>query len=87
MDVPSLRRYSLSGRYWNQIFTERALEPAGESGRVKFRTRAWFNENPESRNFFVAGVLVIVRGIFLKGMGGTMAADAPSPSLGGAPVF
>ncbi|MBN2577623.1 MAG: ABC transporter permease [Pirellulales bacterium] len=29
-------------------------------GRPELRTRAWFNENLESRNFFVPGVLVIV---------------------------
>jgi ABC-2 type transport system permease protein len=29
-------------------------------GRPDLRTRAWFNENLESRNFFVPGVLVIV---------------------------
>jgi ABC-2 type transport system permease protein len=39
---------------------ERALGPAGKTGRVELRTRAWFNENLESRNFFVPGVLVIV---------------------------
>lgn len=39
---------------------ERAFGPAGKTGRVELRTRAWFNENLESRNFFVPGVLVIV---------------------------
>ena len=29
-------------------------------GRVDLRTRAWFNENLESRNFYVPGVIVIV---------------------------
>ncbi len=27
---------------------------------MDFRTRAWFNENLESRNYFVPGVIVIV---------------------------
>jgi ABC-2 type transport system permease protein len=39
---------------------DRTLGPAGKTGRVELRTRAWFNENLESRNFFVPGVLVIV---------------------------
>ncbi|MEN6406288.1 MAG: ABC transporter permease, partial [Thermoguttaceae bacterium] len=39
---------------------ERALGPAGRVGTVSLRARAWFNENLESRNFFVPGVLVIV---------------------------
>ncbi len=34
--------------------------PAGKTGTVDLRTRAWFNENLESRNFFVPGVLVVV---------------------------
>ena len=34
--------------------------PAGKIGYIDLRTRAWFNENLESRNFFVPGVLVIV---------------------------
>jgi ABC-2 type transport system permease protein len=49
--------------YSAQILTQRidrALGPAGRSGSVDLRTRAWFNENLESRNFFVPGVLVVV---------------------------
>lgn len=49
--------------YSEQILTERidrALGPAGRPGQVDLRTRAWFNENLESRNFFVPGVLVVV---------------------------
>ena len=49
--------------YSERILTERverAMGPAGKIGRVELRTRAWFNENLESRNFFVPGVLVIV---------------------------
>ncbi len=72
MEVPSLRRCSLSGRSCNQILTEcaeRTLGPAGKTGRAKLRPRAWFHENLESRDFFVPGALVIVRSIFLKGVG------------------
>ena len=39
---------------------ERATGRAGKPGQVELETRAWFNENLESRNFFVPGVLVIV---------------------------
>jgi ABC-2 type transport system permease protein len=42
---------------------ERAMGPAGKLGGVDLRSRAWFNENLESRNFFVPGVLVIVVGL------------------------
>jgi ABC-2 type transport system permease protein len=49
--------------YSSQVLTQRienALGPAGRSGSVDLRTRAWFNDNLESRSFFVPGVLVIV---------------------------
>ncbi len=39
---------------------DREAGPAGRTGSVDLRTRAWFNENLESRNFYVPGVLVIV---------------------------
>ncbi|MBU4271645.1 MAG: ABC transporter permease [Planctomycetes bacterium] len=39
---------------------ERAFGPAGKTGTIDLQTRAWFNENLESRNFFVPGVLMIV---------------------------
>lgn len=39
---------------------ERAFGPAAKTGTIDLRTRAWFNENLESRNFFVPGVLMIV---------------------------
>jgi ABC-2 type transport system permease protein len=39
---------------------ERRLGAVSLPGRVELRTRAWFNENLESRNFYVPGVLVIV---------------------------
>lgn len=39
---------------------ERAYGPVGKTGTLDLRTRAWFNENLESRNFYVPGVLMIV---------------------------
>jgi ABC-2 type transport system permease protein len=33
---------------------------AEEPGRVELRTRAWFNENLESRNFYVPGVIALI---------------------------
>jgi ABC-2 type transport system permease protein len=53
----------IASAYSEQILVERvgrALGPAGKTGRVELRTRAWFNENLESRDFYVPGVLVIV---------------------------
>ncbi len=38
----------------------RQLGAVREPGRIDLRTRAWFNENLESRNYFVPGVIVIV---------------------------
>jgi ABC-2 type transport system permease protein len=32
----------------------------GKPGRVELETRAWFNDNLESRNFYVPGVIAIV---------------------------
>jgi len=49
--------------YSEQVLAERVdrmFGPAGKTGNVDLRTRAWFNENLESRNFFVPGVLVVV---------------------------
>ena len=39
---------------------ERLIGAINLPGRPELETRAWFNENLESRNFFVPGVLVIV---------------------------
>jgi ABC-2 type transport system permease protein len=53
----------IASAYSEQILiqrVDRALGPAGKTGRVELRTRAWFNENLESRDFYVPGVLVIV---------------------------
>ncbi|MEN6450952.1 MAG: ABC transporter permease [Thermoguttaceae bacterium] len=53
----------ISTAYSEQVLVERiekAFGRAGRTGAVELRTRAWFNENLESRNFYVPGVLVIV---------------------------
>ena len=47
-----------------QLLVERFAAAVGRAARGRawsdLRTRAWFNENLESRNFFVPGVIVIV---------------------------
>ncbi|NLF07372.1 MAG: ABC transporter permease [Pirellulaceae bacterium] len=53
----------IAAAYSKQVLVERVerlLGPAARTGSVDLRTRAWFNENLESRNFFVPGVLMIV---------------------------
>jgi ABC-2 type transport system permease protein len=53
----------ISQSYSERVLAERVdrmLGPMGKTGTVDLRTRAWFNENLESRNFFVPGVLVVV---------------------------
>ena len=39
---------------------QRTLGGVRMPGRIDLRTRAWFNDNLESRNFYVPGVIVIV---------------------------
>lgn len=54
---------NIATAYSNQILmqrVDRTMGPAGRTRGVDTRTRAWFNENLESRNFFVPGVLVMV---------------------------
>jgi len=49
--------------YSDQILVERLGRLGGAAqlpGRVTLRTRAWFNENLESRNYFVPAVIVVV---------------------------
>jgi ABC-2 type transport system permease protein len=49
--------------YSERVLTERverAAGPAGKTGRFQLLTRAWFNENLDSTNFFVPGVIVVV---------------------------
>jgi ABC-2 type transport system permease protein len=46
-----------------QLLVERFTRQLGmtrDAGLVELKSRAWFNENLESRNFFVPGVIVIV---------------------------
>jgi ABC-2 type transport system permease protein len=53
----------ITSAYSEHLTVERYQKTAGTSdlpGRPDLRTRAWFNENLESRNFYVPGVLVIV---------------------------
>ena len=54
----SPRRYSRADPA-SSASSGRRGRPASPAG-VELRTRAWFNENLESRNFYVPGVLVIV---------------------------
>jgi ABC-2 type transport system permease protein len=53
----------IAGAYSQNILVkkyERLIGAVNMPGRPQLETRAWFNENLESRNFFVPGVLVIV---------------------------
>lgn len=53
----------ITSQYSRQVQLERysrSLGAARQPGQVELRTRAWFNENLESRNYFVPGVIVIV---------------------------
>ena len=54
---------SIVGSYSQQILTERFDRRLGavvRPGQVELRSRAWFNENLESRNYYVPGVIAIV---------------------------
>ena len=51
------------GRFSEKVLLTRFTRlkvPAQEPGRVEMQTRAWFNENLESRNFYVPGVIAII---------------------------
>jgi len=53
----------IAGRFSQKVFVTRYTRirgPAIEPGRVEMQTRAWFNENLESRNFYVPGVIAIL---------------------------
>ena len=53
----------IAADYSRQVLVERMARSAAglrPPGLPKLRTRNWFNENLESRNFFVPGVIVIV---------------------------
>lgn len=51
------------GQFSQKIFITRYTQikgPAERAARVEMQTRAWFNENLESRNFYVPGVIAII---------------------------
>ncbi|NLF38915.1 ABC transporter permease, partial [bacterium] len=53
----------IAGRFAEKVLVTRYARLRGKSvepGRVELRTRAWFNENLESRNFYVPGVIAII---------------------------
>jgi ABC-2 type transport system permease protein len=53
----------ISSDYMRQIFARRVVRSQGVANppvQVDFRSRAWFNANLDSRNYFVPGVIVIV---------------------------
>lgn len=64
----------ISASYNNEVVLNSALRRAGRTfavGSVDLRPRAWFNENLESRNYFVPGVmavLVMLISLMLTGM-------------------
>ena len=53
-------RHGLFAKYFNRSDMSGSLGAINLPGRPDLETRAWFNENLESRNFFVPGVLVVV---------------------------
>jgi ABC-2 type transport system permease protein len=64
----------IASGYNHEIMLDQALRRTGRSipvGGVDLRTRAWFNEDLESRNYFVPGVmavLVMLVSLMLTGM-------------------
>ncbi|TLD42581.1 MAG: ABC transport system, permease component YbhR [Candidatus Jettenia ecosi] len=51
------------GQFSQKIFITRYTQikgPAERTARIEMQTRAWFNENLESRNFYVPGVIAII---------------------------
>lgn len=53
----------IAGRFSETVLQTRIIRATGEpaiSARVAVETRAWFNENLESRNFYVPGVIVLI---------------------------
>lgn len=64
----------IAGTYNNELVLDAAMRRAGRTvptGSVDLRSRAWFNENLESRNYFVPGVmaiLVMLISLMLTGM-------------------
>lgn len=53
----------IAGQFSQQVLLTRFRQQVGtgkEPGRAEMQTRAWFNENLESRNFYVPGVIAII---------------------------
>lgn len=53
----------IAGQYSQELLESHARRMAGtapRAGSVELRTRAWFNENLESRNFYVPGIMAIL---------------------------
>ena len=53
----------IAGRFSRKVLVTRYTRlrgPGMEPGQVEMQTRAWFNENLESRNFYVPGVIAII---------------------------
>lgn len=53
----------IAGRFSDRVLVERltrAIGRLGATGQVQMETRAWFNENLESRNFYIPGVIAII---------------------------
>ncbi|MER3424778.1 MAG: ABC transporter permease, partial [Nitrospiraceae bacterium] len=53
----------ITGRFSEQMLVTRFTRRLGQTvdpPRVELHTRAWFNENLESRNFYVPGVIVLL---------------------------
>ncbi len=51
---------TIAGRFSDQILVERQIRSSGiirPTGMVELESRAWFNENLESRNYYVPGVM------------------------------
>jgi len=54
---------SITGQFSQEVLNSQLLRLMGkvqQPGQVKLQTRAWFNENLESRNFFVPGVMALL---------------------------
>lgn len=53
----------ITGLFSDEVLTDRLVRTMGaapDPGIVELRSRAWFNENLESRNFYVPGVIAIL---------------------------
>ncbi len=53
----------IAGKFSEKVLITRSTRLKGaavEPGTVELRSRAWFNENLESRNFYVPGVIAII---------------------------